>query len=738
MALLLLSGWVISHCDKIAYLFEAAARKPLLTKNPHYGPYSKISRIYRLFDWRNPVSGESNGHSQPSSAQHRQDGPSIDYSKSDQPQTDFPYYTEKRIDPEDPDLHFDPMDEGFIAEEAKKREESVFNQSGSVTPITLRFENLRFEVDIGDKKNPETKAILKGMNGQVEPASLLTIMGASGAGKTTLLNILAGRLEDTGVGHASGSILVNGEKRDYASFRKNSAYVLQQDIFFAELTVKETIRFSAELRLPREMSKEAKEKRVQSVITELGLNKCQDTIVGNEVIRGISGGERKRCNIGTELVTNPTLVFCDEPSSGLDAYNAQQTMNSLLTLSKAGRTVICTLHQPRSEIFGMMDQLMLLSEGYTMYFGPAKEAPAYFDQQGYPCPKSYNPCDWFLDVISLDSRDPNRERQTKKRVQYLAEAFKDYEHQHPLPPVEKRGRSVSDDNDGRTYAVSWPTQFSLLLKRAALIVKREKAVNMARLMQTLVFAVLLGLIWLQEGGSDSGRAVQSVSGVIFFLLINQSFGGVFSIIFVFPAEKSVVTKERSSKTYQVGAYFWSKMLVNLPRTFMYNLLFSLITYWMVGLRSDAGSFFGFVLIVFLATQAAESVAYIVSALSDTPQQAGAIAPVFIVTSILFGGFFIGEDAMPEWIGWLQYLSYFKYSFAALMQLEYEDRDLNTGACTSEGNFCPVDGEAVLSFYGLQEVSFAGNVFVLLGMAFGFRLIAYWVLRRKGPRFDDSI
>eukprot|EP00045_Choanoeca_perplexa_P006495 m.55527 g.55527 ORF g.55527 m.55527 type:complete len:690 (-) comp13657_c0_seq1:26-2095(-) len=662
----------------------------------------------------------------------------IDYSSSKQPETSFPYYVAKRIDPADPDLKFDPTDAQHLADEEEKRKQSVFSQSGQVKPVTLRFEDLRFEVDVGDKKNPETKEILKGMSGEVKPASLLTIMGASGAGKTSLLNILAGRLEDSGNGRTSGRILVNGEKRDFNSFRKISAYVLQQDVFFAELTVKETIRFSAELRLPRTMSKEAKDARVEQVITELGLKKCQDTLVGNEIIRGVSGGERKRCNIGTELVTNPTLVFCDEPSSGLDAYNAQQTINSLLTLARAGRTVICTLHQPRSEIFSMMDQLMLLSEGYTMYFGAAKEAPAYFDRLGYGCPKSYNPCDWFLDVMSLDSRDEKSERHTKKRVQYLAEAFKDHEDANPLPPVTRSVHSVSEGLEDNTYAVSWFTQFKQLLKRAGLIAKREKAINIARMMQTLIFAVLLGLIWLQEGGDDSGTAVQSTAGVIFFLLINQSFGGVFAIIFVFPEEKAIVQKERASKTYQVGAYFWSKMMVNLPRTFLANFLFSVITYWMVGLRSDAGSFFGFVLVVFLVTQAAESIAYIVSALANTAQQAGALAPIFIVTSILFGGFFIGEDAIPVWIGWLRYLSYFKYGFAALMQLEYDARSLNQDACDENGSFCPVNGNAVLHFYDLNELGFAANVFVLLGMAFGFRLIAYWVLRRKGPKFDATI
>ncbi|EDQ85608.1 uncharacterized protein MONBRDRAFT_34196 [Monosiga brevicollis MX1] len=619
--------------------------------------------------------------------------------------------------------------------------------------MTLRFEDVKYEVDVGDPKNPQVKPILKGLSGQVEPSSLLSIMGASGAGKTTLLNILAGRLSAAGGGRTSGRILVNGQQRNYSTFRKLSAYVLQNDVFYAELTVRETITISAKLRLPADMSKEERQQRIDNVIAELGLKKCEDTLVGNDVIRGVSGGERKRCNIGTELVTNPTLVFCDEPTSGLDAFNAQNVMSSLLTLARAGRTVIATIHQPRSEIFGMLDQLMLLSEGHTMYFGKAANAVNYFDQLGYGCPPTYNPSDWFLDLVSLDIRNRDAERQTKKRIQYLAERFRDYEQKHPMSSVKTiRGGAPlaltsSDAEAGRTedpdsnYAVSWGRQFWILLQRAATITSREKATNMARFIQSLIFGLLLGLIWLQEGGDESTR-VRSTAGALFFLIMNQSFGGVFSIIFVFPEEKAIIHKERSSRSYQVGAYFWSKMLVNIPRSLLANLIFAIISYFMIGFRLDAGSFFGFLLVVFLATQAAESIAYCVSAISDTAQKAGAIAPIFVVTSMLFGGFFISQEDIPVWLSWLQYLSYVKYAFAGLMQMEYQSRDLDSSGCdfsdSTESTFCPPTGADVLDYYDINEINFGINVLALVLMAVGFRACAYGCLRGRGPKYDTTI
>mgnify|MGYP001319860274 CR=1 FL=1 len=121
--------------------------------------------------------------------------------------------------------------------------------------------------------------------------------------------------------------------------------VLQHDVFYAELTVRETITLSALLRLPQSMPREAKLQRVEDIITELGLRKCADTVVGNDLLRGVSGGERKRCNIGTELVVDPSLIFLDEPTTGLDAFNAQNVMQTLLALAKAGRTIVCTIHR---------------------------------------------------------------------------------------------------------------------------------------------------------------------------------------------------------------------------------------------------------------------------------------------------------------------------------------------------------------------------------------------------------
>ncbi len=219
---------------------------------------------------------------------------------------------------------------------------------------------------------------------------------------------------------------------------------------------------------------------------ELGLVKCADTKVGNELIRGISGGERKRLNVATELVTDPSLVFLDEPTTGLDSFAAQSTMQMLLKLAKNSRTVIATIHQPRSSIYTMFDMLLLISEGRTMYFGQAHEAVPYFGTLGYKCPATFNPADYFIDFLSVDQRSQNLERQSRARIAAVGDAYQSSADMPALRSAIQAERDASGSNvlvhaaaaedkgacvfgkarAAPKYANSWLTQFRLLIQRS--------------------------------------------------------------------------------------------------------------------------------------------------------------------------------------------------------------------------------------------------------------------------------
>jgi len=214
-----------------------------------------------------------------------------------------------------------------------------------------------------------------------------------------LLNVLAGEVQNNS--QVSGSVLVNGQLFNGKKMKNLSGFVFQDDLILATMTVRKAIAMSAQLRLPQSVSPQEKAKRVKDVIEILHLEKCVDTIVGSTLVKGISGGERKRTSMAMEMVINPSVLYLDEPTSGLDTYTAYSVISSLSDLAAQGRTVIATIHQPSSEIFHMFDDLLLLAEGEVMYYGKANEVVSYFAIRGYQCPQYSNPADFvFMSILN--------------------------------------------------------------------------------------------------------------------------------------------------------------------------------------------------------------------------------------------------------------------------------------------------------------------------------------------------
>lgn len=257
-------------------------------------------------------------------------------------------------------------------------------------PATMHFENVSY--------NLKGKSILSGISGSVHPGELLAIMGASGAGKTSFLDILARKKKR---GAVLGDFWLNGEKVSDDDFRSVIGFVDQDDTMLPTLTVHETILDSALLRLPKDMSVASKIQKAEDVERQLGIYHIRHQVIGSEEGngRGISGGEKRRVGIACELVTSPSILFLDEPTSGLDAYNAFNVVECLVTLVKTyNRTVVFTIHQPRSNIVALFDQLILLAQGRTVYSGPFDKCQSYFDSIGYACPPGFNIADYLVDL----------------------------------------------------------------------------------------------------------------------------------------------------------------------------------------------------------------------------------------------------------------------------------------------------------------------------------------------------
>ena len=220
------------------------------------------------------------------------------------------------------------------------------------------------------------------------------------------MNYLSGRQISQNL-DKKGNILVNGEPREslQGSFSALSAYVQQDDILFQTMTVRECLEFAAKLKFKGTLEEQLT--RVDEIVKELRLNKCQNTKIGGPLVKGVSGGERKRTSIGVELITDPNLIFLDEPTTGLDSFTATSVCETLRALATSGRTIVSTIHQPNSDIFEIFDRLMLLAQGKIIYFNRASEAVEYFGSLGpeYRCPELSNPADHFMSIMSIESQE---------------------------------------------------------------------------------------------------------------------------------------------------------------------------------------------------------------------------------------------------------------------------------------------------------------------------------------------
>ena len=275
--------------------------------------------------------------------------------------------------------------------------------------IGIEFENLGLVL-------PSGKCVLRGVSGEFQRGMLTAVMGPSGSGKTTFLNVLCGRAT---YGDMFGSIKINGREGRVDQFRTLFGFVPQDDIVFPDLTVRENLRFSAALRLsPHRWGQESKESSfcskllckeqgarrrdiVVDVLHVLGIDHIADEIVGDVENRGISGGQRKRVNIGLEMVADPAVLFLDEPTSGLDSTASTLVLAALKEVAQLGVTVATVIHQPRYSIFTLFDETLLLAKGgLVVYLGWSSEALEYFESLSFQCPDRVNPADFFLDVIS--------------------------------------------------------------------------------------------------------------------------------------------------------------------------------------------------------------------------------------------------------------------------------------------------------------------------------------------------
>eukprot|EP00475_Leptophrys_vorax_P003406 TRINITY_DN12009_c0_g1_i1.p1 TRINITY_DN12009_c0_g1~~TRINITY_DN12009_c0_g1_i1.p1 ORF type:complete len:643 (+),score=189.13 TRINITY_DN12009_c0_g1_i1:173-1930(+) len=579
-----------------------------------------------------------------------------------------------------------------------------------------------------------------------KPGELLAIMGPSGSGKSSLLTVLSGSIPAKS--NLTGSVTANGNPLGKNFTKKVAGFVHQDDLLFKQQTVYETLRFSALLRLPNDMTLKEKEERVEDVISQMGLRKCRDTPIGGELVRGVSGGERKRVSVAAELVRDVSVLLMDEPTSGLDSFMAFNVIQSVKRLAKElNVTVIATIHQPRSQIWNLFDKVMLLSEGKLMYFGAADQAVPHFERLGFPMPANYNPADHLLDIISVDYRSKEIELETKKRVDKFEAAYRDNMRDHfdgtkpellaaPSAAGGEGGTAAKGEDIDKILDIqpgaSFFLQFKLLFMRSFKEVSRDKFATVIRLFQTLFFAILVGLIYLNLGNGQA--SIVSRVGLLFFLCINQAFGAMFGVISRFPAEKEIYNRENSLGFYHTLPYFLGRIIAELPFSAFFPFLSLTVVYWMAGLQADGGKYITAAILIILVALSSEGIGLISSTIAPNVVVANILAPLITIIFLLLGGFYIQTDNIPKYFKWIETLSYLKYGYRGLMVNEFSGLTLD-GCSTSSttGRACYGSGEDVLKFYSMSGYAVWADVLYTLIIVLALRVLSYGFLVLNRPK-----
>ncbi|XP_066310168.1 ABC transporter G family member 16-like [Miscanthus floridulus] len=567
-------------------------------------------------------------------------------------------------------------------------------------PLQRRSDRVTAAAAAPDAHAPRTRALLDGVSGEAREGEILAVMGASGSGKSTLIDALANRISRDAL---KGAVTLNGEPLTGTVLKSISAYVMQDDLLFPMLTVTETLSFAAEFRLPRALSPAKKRARVQALIDQLGLRAAANTIIGDEGHRGVSGGERRRVSIGTDIIHDPILLFLDEPTSGLDSTSAFMVVKVLRRIAESGSIVITSIHQPSQRILGLLDRLILLSGGRTVFSGLPSALPSYFAEFGFPVPDDENRAEFALDLIREFESSPTG---TKPLVDF----HRAWQQMHARSPGQQgsaaadqsslvapttmslkeaisasisRGKLVSGSDVAgeaasvHTYANPFWVEIKVLTKRSAINMRRMPELFLIRLAAVVVTGAILATVFFRLDQSPKGA--QERLGFFAFAM-STMFYTCADALPVFLNERYVFLRETAYGAYRRASYVLSNTIVSFPPLVVLSLAFAFTTFFAVGLAGGVPGFAFYTLAILASFWAGSGFVTFLSGVIPHVMIGYTVVVAILAYFLLFSGFFINRDRIPAYWIWFHYLSLIKYPFEGVLQNEFA----RSGECFVRG------------------------------------------------------
>ncbi|XP_050520679.1 ATP-binding cassette sub-family G member 1 [Daktulosphaira vitifoliae] len=495
-------------------------------------------------------------------------------------------------------------------------------------------------------------------------------MGPSGGGKSTLLNVLAG-YSVTGSG---GSVYLNNISRDHKCMSKISCYIQQDDYVRDLLTVRESMIVASHLKLPPERSTLSKIRQVEDLLDALGLSVHGDTIT-----KRLSGGQKKRLSIALELITNPSIIFLDEPTTGLDSLSCSQFVSLMVDLAhNQGRTMICTLHQPSALLFEKFDQVYTLSAGRCIFQGPPSFVIPYFAERAIICPPYHNPADFLIEIAIGDygpdvlvklAESLTKDNYYKKNIICIS---------GEQETIRENGMCLKklDSANGKNQAPftlsksSTPPPLYLqayhLYVRNIIAFKRNKNQLALRLSAHLVIALIFGYLY-RNVGNDGSQVLGNmvfVYGTNLFLV----YTGQMAVVVSFPLEYKILKREHFNRWYSLFPYLVSTLMVEIPFQILCCLTYILPSYVLTGQPLEFMRFSYFTIIAVVTSITAQSTGFLCGATLPV-KMAVFVGPVSIVTLSVFGFAIQLKDVPLQYI-WVYHFSFMRASFTSLMNTLY--------------------------------------------------------------------
>ncbi|KAG7378298.1 hypothetical protein PHYBOEH_000429 [Phytophthora boehmeriae] len=626
---------------------------------------------------------------------------------------------------------------------------TVATTNGSELPTMVNELKKTFVVS---KKQTARKEILKNVSGVFAPGKLTLLLGQPGSGKSSLMKILSGRFPMKNNVTLEGDISFNNMPREQLIKRLPQfvAYVNQQDKHYPLLTVKETLEFAHKvsgseiLRETEEMSSDefASERLValeamksvhahypDIVVQQFGLQNCEGTIVGDAMTRGVSGGERKRVTTAEMEFGTKCISLMDEVSTGLDSAATFDIINTQRSVvKKLRKTVVIALLQPSPEVFALFDDVMILNEGEVMYHGPCDLVQDYFEGLGFSCPPERDLADFLLDLGTSAQHayeDGSYQKNHPRFASEFAEIFRHSQvHQamldHLAAPHDAHILKSAEQllKDVPEFQQSFVESTLTLLRRQVMVLYRNKPFIIGRVAMILVMGLLYSTVFYSFNPTEVSVVIGVLFATVLFLSMGQS-----SQVPTYIAERDIFYKQRSANFFSTGAYVLATSASQIPLALAESIIFGLMVYWICGFEAEVSRFIIFELILFLTNLAMGMWFSFLAAISPNGNVAAPLGIASLLIFIIFAGFIVTKDNIPDFLIWGHWISPMSWSLKALAINQY--RSSTFDVCVYEGvDYCTNYGDT-MGEYNLKLFSFdTGKEWIAYGII--YTLVIYFV------------